>query len=200
MKRSFPLIALLFVSVILFSCKKETCTDGEKNQDESGVDCGGVCTACPSCFDGIKNQDETAIDCGGICSACSICDPETFSATIDGNIYNATFITTNEIYGTITISGSNITTHSINLQLNESMTEGIYDIFGSFGSSSTVGAQYTDIASGGDLYEASTGSLTVTEHDLTIDEISGTFFFQADPIVGGTGTRLVTAGSFCVAY
>ncbi|MBW2991474.1 TIGR02186 family protein [Candidatus Woesearchaeota archaeon] len=64
---------------------KETCSDGVRNQDEVGVDCGGVCggywydNACHStpkqvtpseeetCSDGIKNQDEVGVDCGGVC-------------------------------------------------------------------------------------------------------------------------------------
>ena len=52
-----------------------TCSDGIANQGETGIDCGGPCSACPpSCSDGIKNQDETAIDCGGtICPACPTC-------------------------------------------------------------------------------------------------------------------------------
>lgn len=79
----------------------ETCTDGEKNQDESDVDCGGaICSACeadqgctqasdcasgncdmssgvckadtPTCDDGVQNQDESDVDCGGAsCSACA---------------------------------------------------------------------------------------------------------------------------------
>ncbi|MBK7224379.1 MAG: hypothetical protein KAX53_02085 [Saprospiraceae bacterium] len=44
----------LFAAIIglatLISCSKEeakgTCSDGIKNQDETGIDCGGVCTAC----------------------------------------------------------------------------------------------------------------------------------------------------------
>jgi hypothetical protein len=48
----------------------ETCFDGIINQDETGVDCGGVCTPCPipeTCVDNIMNQDETGIDYGGVC-------------------------------------------------------------------------------------------------------------------------------------
>lgn len=67
-----------------------SCTDGIKNQNELGIDCGGKCsgywydgschtspktspgtttptTTKASCADNIKNQDETEIDCGGIC-------------------------------------------------------------------------------------------------------------------------------------
>jgi len=52
---------LLALSVIIgaYSCEKkqepppektlvETCSDGIQNQDEISVDCGGVCTACPT--------------------------------------------------------------------------------------------------------------------------------------------------------
>lgn len=52
-----------------------TCFDGIQNQDETGIDCGGVCEfnfgfVCPpteTCFDGIMNQDETGVDFGGVC-------------------------------------------------------------------------------------------------------------------------------------
>ncbi|HRH68009.1 MAG TPA: T9SS type A sorting domain-containing protein [Flavobacteriales bacterium] len=50
-----------------------TCTDGIQNQGETGIDCGGPCTACPTCSDGIRNQGETGIDCGGPCAACPTC-------------------------------------------------------------------------------------------------------------------------------
>eukprot|EP00121_Abeoforma_whisleri_P009049 Awhi_evm1s8314 len=49
------------------------CEDGLQNQDETGIDCGGVCTACPTCDDNTQNQDETDIDCGGVCDACPTC-------------------------------------------------------------------------------------------------------------------------------
>jgi hypothetical protein len=55
--------------------KLPDCFDGVHNQDEAGVDCGGVCElnfglACPpveTCADDIMNQDETGIDYGGVC-------------------------------------------------------------------------------------------------------------------------------------
>lgn len=51
-----------------------SCNDGIQNQGESGVDCGGPCAACPTCSDGIQNQGETGVDCGGPCSACTSCN------------------------------------------------------------------------------------------------------------------------------
>ncbi len=50
------------------------CDDGVRNGDESGVDCGGSCTACApdtSCSDGVENGLETDVDCGGaVCLPC----------------------------------------------------------------------------------------------------------------------------------
>ena len=52
------------------------CSDEVQNQDETGVDCGGSCKACPTCKDGIQNQDETGTDCGGSCAPCATCKDE----------------------------------------------------------------------------------------------------------------------------
>jgi hypothetical protein len=47
-----------------------TCTDGIKNQNEEGIDCGGPCKKCETCTDSIKNQNEEDMDCGGVCPPC----------------------------------------------------------------------------------------------------------------------------------
>ena len=51
-----------------------TCDDGVQNGNETGVDCGGDCAACPTCDDGVQNGNETGVDCGGDCAACPTCD------------------------------------------------------------------------------------------------------------------------------
>lgn len=80
----------------LLLCAEMTCSDGYHNQNETDLDCGGVCGAscangqvcaahadCVSefcmpdlllcaemtCSDGYINQNETDLDCGGICGA-----------------------------------------------------------------------------------------------------------------------------------
>ncbi len=59
------------------------CEDGIQNEDETGVDCGGVdCPPCPTCFDGIQNGQETDVDCGGPdCPPCPFvpCPPLDFN-------------------------------------------------------------------------------------------------------------------------
>ncbi len=54
-----------------------TCNDLVKNQNETGVDCGGPCLPCPTCSDGVQNQAETGVDCGGPCRLCSTCSDGT---------------------------------------------------------------------------------------------------------------------------
>jgi hypothetical protein len=70
------------------------CTDGVRGPQETGVDCGGLCPACPagqgcrvnvdcesgnckdgicqnaSCTDGLANGSESDVDCGGSCMRC----------------------------------------------------------------------------------------------------------------------------------
>ena len=75
MKSTHAALLMLLMAALLFThCKKEeSCTDGKLNQNEAGIDCGGVCSACATCADGIRNQDETGVDCGGTCpNVCSI--------------------------------------------------------------------------------------------------------------------------------
>lgn len=45
----FYLVVFIFVAIVLwgiFSKQPPTCVDGKKNQNEVGVDCGGVCISC----------------------------------------------------------------------------------------------------------------------------------------------------------
>lgn len=72
-----------------------TCFDGVKDGDETDIDCGGSCVACPvgegcakgtdcasgvctagkcaapTCSDHVTNGSETATDCGGTCMPCA---------------------------------------------------------------------------------------------------------------------------------
>lgn len=60
-----------------------TCFDGIQNQNETGIDCGGVCPAvCPTCDDGTLNGNEIDVDCGGPdCSPCP-CTGESIFLTL----------------------------------------------------------------------------------------------------------------------
>jgi hypothetical protein len=60
------------------------CSDGIQSGNETGVDCGGDCIACPTCDDGIQNQGEIGIDCGGPCGICDL--PVFVNAPADASI------------------------------------------------------------------------------------------------------------------
>ncbi|MGE0793018.1 MAG: hypothetical protein AB7V77_02430 [Candidatus Woesearchaeota archaeon] len=52
----------------------QTCFDKILNNLEEEVDCGGPnCQPCKNCYDGIQNYGETGIDCGGLCDPCPSC-------------------------------------------------------------------------------------------------------------------------------
>jgi len=89
-------IAVLCILIVagISSCQP-TCYDGEQNQDETGLDCGGVCVPCDTtggnCFDGIQNQGEEGVDCGGPCSPCitdtTLTDPQFLCNGTGGSSY-----------------------------------------------------------------------------------------------------------------
>ncbi|MFZ2694010.1 MAG: immunoglobulin-like domain-containing protein [Minisyncoccia bacterium] len=80
----------------------ETCVDGIKNQDETGIDTGGICGSgtIATCSDGIRNQDETGIDVGGICGIGSSA-PVITSISPTGVLLG--------VATTMTITGNNLT-------------------------------------------------------------------------------------------
>jgi hypothetical protein len=64
----FLLVLLLAVGF----CVVAACSSGSGSTEASGdnppEESGGG--SLPSCEDGIQNQDETGVDCGGVCGAC----------------------------------------------------------------------------------------------------------------------------------
>ncbi|MBW2983148.1 hypothetical protein KY327_02495, partial [Candidatus Woesearchaeota archaeon] len=49
------------------------CSNGIRDADEEGIDCGGPCPAsCDTCNNGKQDTDEAGVDCGGVCpQSCS---------------------------------------------------------------------------------------------------------------------------------
>ncbi len=106
-------VLIFTISAVTFSCddsddNKEvaTCSDGILNQDETEIDCGGVCDECPTCSDGILNQDETEIDCGGVCDEC----PEIF--TLEEGTYQLFWNSTTDTGKSFTGTSASFTTLS----------------------------------------------------------------------------------------
>ncbi len=56
-------------SILLLSLLAGCSTD---DGDEPCTNCTPPCEDCGTCDDGIQNQDETDVDCGGVCPACPV--------------------------------------------------------------------------------------------------------------------------------
>src|SRR4030095_7117121 len=68
--KSFSTLFCLTMALFLTSC----------NTTDTGIS-----KPFPDCYDGIKNQDETGIDCGGSCVPC----PAKVTAKIDGIVWES---------------------------------------------------------------------------------------------------------------
>lgn len=57
----------------------DTCHDRISDGDETDVDCGGSCIACPvvnpTCTDGVRDGFESGVDCGAACPGCAAGQP-----------------------------------------------------------------------------------------------------------------------------
>ncbi len=179
------------------SCSDEpSCTDGEQNQFETGIDCGGPCTACdeapPSCVDGILNQNEEEVDCGGPCPACEE-ETETaaMSATVAGTAWTAaTILGTEGFDGELIINGVAADGSVVTLGHNGAFEAGTYDLDLIISSSYTTNSE--DFCSS---VNGSAGSITFTTFDTTNKVVSGTFGFSCAYEEGGEETD-ITAGQF----
>jgi len=63
-------MSLARILPIVLLCMLAGCDD--EDSVEGCTDCTTSCDDCESCDDGIENQDETGIDCGGVCPACPV--------------------------------------------------------------------------------------------------------------------------------
>ena len=195
MKRTIAVISgtFLFAALICMvytGCKKkeaaESCTDGIKNQTETGVDCGGPCTACASCSDGIQNQGETGIDCGGPCTPCPVA---TMSAVVDGTPWVATYTSCSNLSGTLAIQGTiPSSTKGISLAHSGTFAPGTYTL-GSFDGNYAVSTPTTVNCI------IQTGTITFTTFNTTTKTVSGTFSFNCTDNTTSV-SQVITAGVF----
>jgi len=72
--RNFVKVFALAAAITFASCSSDD------NDPDDGPD-----AVAPTCTDGIKNGDETGVDCGGSCTACEVTNPEE-STTLTGQL------------------------------------------------------------------------------------------------------------------
>lgn len=184
---AFILAFILAAGVVIYSgCSKDdnkpaaTCSDGIQNQGETGVDCGGPCTACATCSDGIQNQGETGVDCGGPCSPCATAS---LTATIDGAPFTATFIQAQLLSGMLVIQATN-GSKTLSLVHSGALATGTY----------TLQSVSTNYATSSITCLCTTSSITFTTFNTTTQKVSGTFYFNCTD--ASSTAHSITSGSF----
>lgn len=198
----------------------ETCSDGIQNQDETGIDCGGVCDACTACDDGIQNGDETGVDCGGSCIACPTCDDgilngdetgvdcggscepcfvpfsEFMTANINSDPFEANLVSGVDNLSTLEFQSDQSQERQLFFVLPSGIQEGTYDLVDNPGFS----AEFKKLQDG--EYTTESGTITITLNNTGQAELSGTFEFTAVEYEFGVAidSAIVTDGAFGVEY
>lgn len=166
-------VAFILVGSVLSSCE-ETCYDGELNNREENIDCGGPCVACDTtegtCFDGVQNQGEEGVDCGGPCNACItdtiVTNPMFLCNGTGGSSYFPLSVNSYWIY---VLPGNDW----MQLEITETYTQ-------------TNGEEYAHMITTGafgtidDYYRESGGDILRWNNSLSIDEV----YIPANPTVG----------------
>ena len=193
MKAKFLIMMSLCFALLLGSnCNQTyTCTDGQQNQGETGIDCGDAAGLCPpcdtsgtptaTCTDGIQNGTETGVDCGGSCPACDdpvdpvdppVTGTPNMTATVNGSAWESEGMGIDS-YGSLSIVGISVTAagDSVSLALNYSgdFLVGTYD-FADIGVGAVISVNGTTAECA-----STVGTLAFSTFDTINNEVSGTF-------------------------
>ncbi|QNM85169.1 hypothetical protein H9W90_13375 [Polaribacter pectinis] len=122
-----------------------------------------------------------------------------FFAKVDGNEYKTislfgSFVTVGK-QELIMISANKSLSETIGFSINSDITVGEYD-FGSFITQTYPTGQYSV---GGTTYVAD-GKMNIKTHDTANKTISGTFAFDASPVISNTVVHKITEGEFTISY
>jgi len=203
------MLSLCFALLLNSNCKQTyTCTDGQQNQGETGIDCGDAAGLCPpcnttgtptaTCTDGIQNGTETGVDCGGTCPACDTTveppvttDPN-MSANVNGSAWEATGAGIDS-YGSLSIVGLGVTAAGDSVTIAISYAGdylvGTYD-FADIGVGAVIAIN--DVTA---ECASTIGTLAFNTFDTINQQVSGTFTFtclDAD----GNSLHTVDSGTF----
>ncbi|HNR20085.1 MAG TPA: hypothetical protein PKN75_03980 [Bacteroidia bacterium] len=186
MKNLNAVLSLIIVSSLVFcGCKKDSNDDNNNNNTTE------------TCSDGIKNQDETDIDCGGVCPACP---SPSFSMTVNGTAWAADsmYIDTTLNSGSVVtrLYGMQLSplgtmqflfTGSIPLNTNINLQSPPLGLI--------IGQkQYITLTN--NYINCTSGTINFTRMDFTNKKASGTFNNITLGVSGSSQTVSLTSGSF----
>lgn len=170
---------LLGSFLLINACKDASCTDGEQNQFETGIDCGGPCPVCndnPIPVDTTTNNNNQNQN-------------DIMSANIAGVAWEANNIVSSvSINDVLTIVGA-LGTQTISLEYGGTFGVGSYPLGGDNGATYTADGVVHSVDFGGN------GTITFSQFDTGNQVVSGTFAFDA--AVDSTSTPVsITQGVF----
>lgn len=185
MKNLKSILTLVIVASTMFAgCKKDSADDGNTN------------TTTETCSDGIKNQNETDIDCGGVCPACPL---PSFNMTVNGAAWAADtlFCDTSLVGGNIrTFINAQKISNGTSLQLGFSGNLPLNTLIDLLSPPSGVTITAKQYIALGTIYSTCTsGKITFTKIDYANKKASGTF---SNIALSGSGGQTVNIanGSF----
>jgi hypothetical protein len=166
-------VLLVCIGTAMSSCE-ESCYDGDLNNNEEAIDCGGPCVPCDTtagtCFDGIQNQGEEGIDCGGPCNACVtdtiVTDPNFLCNGTGGSSYYPLTLNSYWIY-------SMPSNEWFQLEVTETITQNNGEEYAHMITTGAFGTVH-------DYYRASGGQILKWNTDLNIDEL----YIPENPTIG----------------
>jgi len=155
---------LLGSFLLLNACKDSSCTDGEQNQFETGIDCGGPCPICndnPITVDTTNTNNQNQND-------------TIMSASIGGTAWEANNIVSSvSINDVLTIVGA-LGTQTIALEYGGAFGVGSYQL----GGDNTATYTADGVVHFADFGE-NNGTITFSQFDVGNQIVSGTFSFDA---------------------
>jgi hypothetical protein len=166
-------VLFIFIGSAFSSCE-ETCYDGDLNNSEEAVDCGGPCVPCDTsmgtCFDGLQNQGEEGIDCGGPCNTCItdtiITNPMFLCNGTGGTSYYPLSVNSYWIY-------SMPSNQWFQLEIIETTTMGNGEVYSHMVTTGAFGVVH-------DYFREDAGQILKWNTTLSVDEV----YIPANPTVG----------------
>ena len=129
-------------------------------------------------------------------SGSNICPTNIITASVDGSTIGLIFLSATKQAGVLKVVGSSSATlENLQLVFPADITAGTYTM----DATTYLGTYTKTVGTTASNYNSVSGTLVIEEHDITKKALKGSFSFSAVEI-GGTASKEISVGSFCVNY
>jgi len=120
------------------------------------------------------------------------------AVSFEGTRFNSTFVSDN-----LFLTVSDASQRTINISVKKNVAAGTYPVVSQYPTLTSAGAQFTELDTSASssliLYAATSGSLTITRHNVSAREMEGTFNFESKE-KSGVRTSSISQGKFTLEY